>query len=168
MYLIISQKVIFINHVIIPSFKTFCNKLKGYQLFLRLLPSLCESKDKFNADHMPESQADLYPYDKDNPFIKIVSEPSEINRAVSAMLEVINREKGLALDCEWRVQFEGRRKKKTESKVGLTQIAYFNKNECDRVQFLLIRTNKLRKLPGNMVQLLQDTSLTIVGVNVGG
>ena len=80
----------------------------------------------------------------------------------------MNKEIWVALDYEWQVEFYSRPKKKKEYKVGLIQLAYCNKEQNDRVQYLLLCTHKLRKLPGNLVSFLQDNSFPIVAVNIGG
>ena len=84
------------------------------------------------------------------------------------MMSVMNKDLGVAVDCEHRVQFNGRGMRVKEWKVGLIQFAYFNKNTGDRMQFLFVRTHKLKRLPGNVVTFFQHNSFNIVGVNLGG
>lgn len=127
-----------------------------------------DQKDAFDSLPRPKTQSKLamYPYDVSTPFVKNVHIGKDIGLAIAAMSEVMNTAKGMALDCEWKVKFDGNGKK-TEWKIGLIQLAYYN-NDPNIKQYLLIRTHQLKKLPSSLVSLLSDNSINVVGVNVGG
>eukprot|EP00956_Cyclotella_meneghiniana_P022745 scaffold43394_cov22-Cyclotella_meneghiniana.AAC.1 len=134
--------------------------------FIEIFESLQNEKKRMNSE-LPQIVANEYPYDPTTPYLKIVSTAVDISLAVSSMREIMNEEKGMALDSEHKVVFNGRGMKTHESKIGLIQFAYYNKNESDRIQYLFIRTHNMSKLPGPLVSLL-SSSIPVVGVNVGG
>ena len=131
--------------------------------------SVREEKDRLNADvpqRNAQSKMAMYPYNGDSPVIKTVDTAQQINLAVSAIKEIIDNAKGLALDCEWKIEFLGNGMKK-EWKISLIQLAYYNTVDNTK-QYLLIRPHKMSTLPSSLVSLLVDNSVNVVGVNVGG
>ena len=144
---------------------------RDYNFFMTTFESLREQNEKFNShtsNANPEVEHPQYFFDHATPFLKIVSTKEQIRLAVASMTSVMNHKKGLALDCEWKVEFNGRGMRTEESKIGLIQFAYCNKNENDRIQVLLIRTHKIKKLPGSLIALLAGSAIPLVGVNIGG
>ena len=150
-----------------PQIVSTDNPSRDNNHLMETFKSLRDQKDEFNKGSTATHGTKTATYPYDDKFVKIVTSQSDICSAVSAMDMIMNKEKGMALDCEWRVQFYGHGKK-NESKVGLIQLAYFNKEQNDRKQYLLIRTHKLDRLPGPLVSLLSSNSVNVVGVNVGG
>jgi hypothetical protein len=143
------------------------NPAADYNFFLNIFESLQRQREMFNSSLPLHNEVNPYPYDPNTPYLKIVETVGDISLAISAMVNIMNANKGFALDCEHRVVFNGRGMKTDEYKVGLIQIAYFNQNEDDRIQYLFIRTHNLKKLPPPLVSLLAG-SVPVIGVNIGG
>ena len=116
---------------------------------------------------MPTEAVNEYLYDNNTPHLKVVDTRDEISLAVSSMREVMNEEMGFALDSEHKVLFNGRGMRQHEHKIGLIQIAYFNRHANDWKQYLFVRTRDIDRLPGPLISLLAS-SVPIIGVNVGG
>jgi hypothetical protein len=114
------------------------------------------------------SYASPYPYDKDNPYLVCVSKQADIDLAIAAMLDVMNTERGLGFDCEWKVDFDMMGNTVRQYKPGLFQFAYFNGNHDDRIQHLFIRTHRTQCLSRGLLSLSSNNSINLVGVNVGG
>ena len=154
-----------------PELASTDNPSRDTKFLLETFESLREQKKAFNSSPVPPVPTNntLYPYDADaiKQRLKVVESKDDINQAATAVQFVMNKEKGLALDCEWRVEFLGHGRK-NESKIGLIQLAYFNKEQDNRKQYLLIRTHLFDTLPHNLINLLTDNTFNIVGVNVGG
>ena len=111
-----------------PRIVSVDNPISDCNLFLCKFESLRDEKAKFNSNQAPViGGLPPFPYDPDTPFLKVVEEPSEINLAVSSMMSVMNKDLGVAVDCEHRVQFNGCGTRVKEWKVGLILFAYFIK-----------------------------------------
>eukprot|EP00956_Cyclotella_meneghiniana_P003609 scaffold4428_cov57-Cyclotella_meneghiniana.AAC.1 len=136
--------------------------------YLNSFESLQLEKQRMNSGlSRAHTNANPYPYDVTTPYLKIVDKPEDISLAVSSMREIMNTDMGFAFDCEHKVAFNGRGMRTTESKIGLIQIAYFNRHDNDRIHHLFVRTYDKVKLPGPLVSLL-SSNIPVVGVNIGG
>jgi hypothetical protein len=145
------------------------NPSRDYNFYFNMFESIQQQKAKFNAglSDLAAPNESSYPFDPETPHLKIISTAEEINLAIASMMEIMDTQKGFALDSEHKVTFNGRGMGKEESKIGLIQIAFFNKSENDRIQYIFIRTHKLKKLPIPLVRLLSGP-VPVIGVNVGG
>ena len=76
------------------------NPLKDCDFFLRLLGSPQDQNSRFNSD-IEEHPSDLssYLYSPENSFFTIKSNHNEVNLTTAAMLNVMNRAKGISLDA---------------------------------------------------------------------
>ena len=97
-----------------------------------------------------------------------MSKQEDIDLTITAMLDVMNTERGLGFDCEWEVDFNAMGKTVKRYKAGLLQFAYFNGNQDDRIQHLFVRTHRTQCLSRGLLSLLSNNSTNLVGVNVGG
>jgi hypothetical protein len=57
-----------------------------------------------------------------------MSKQEDIDLTITAMLDVMNTERGLGFGCEWEVDFNAMGKTVKRYKAGLLQFAYFNGN----------------------------------------
>ena len=110
----------------LPKLVSTDNPSKGYIFFLDFLESLQDQKIQFNSGVVKESILSPYSYNPSNPFLEIIRKQGETDLAVVVMLRVTNKEKGLALECEWRIKFNNNGRKVKQWKVGLIQLGYFN------------------------------------------
>lgn len=111
-----------------PQIVSTDNPSRDNNHLMETFKSLRDQKDEFNKGSTATHGTKTATYPYDDKFVKIVTSQSDICAAVSAMDMIMNKEKGMALDCEWRVQFYGHGKK-NESKVGLIQLAFSTKNK---------------------------------------
>ena len=111
-----------------PQIVSTDNPTRDYNFFLNSLESLRDQKAKFDSGLVQRTALSPYPYDANNPFLQIVSNSAAIRLATAAMLTVTNKGKGMALDCEWRVEFNGCGMRTREWEICLIQLVYFNKN----------------------------------------
>ena len=95
--------------------------------------------------------------------VKVLSTDQEVNLAITAMWDVA-KGKVIGLDAEWTVT-KNRYGQVTESgTVALIQIGYIDGD--DKITTLLVRTNKMKRLPHRLASLLTGHMFTMVGVNV--
>ena len=104
------------------------NPTRDYKFFLNLLESLHDQKAKFDSGLVQQTALSPSPYDANNPFLKILSNSVAIRLAITAMLTVMNKTNDMALDYEWRVEFNGCGMRTREWEICLIQLVYFNKN----------------------------------------
>lgn len=107
-----------------------------------------------------------YPYDTGTPLLKIVTTVKETDIAVPAMLQLMNKECGLAVDCEWKVEHNSAGRPVKTHKIALLQFAYCNANDNDAIHYLFVRTHRTSQLSKSLLSLFSDNSFNIVGVNV--
>ena len=138
--------------------------------FTNIFPSLKEHNNMLNSNGNcdREQGRDLLPecpYYAEN--VRMCTKTNDINLVIDAMREEMQRDKGISVDCEWKVQQNSRGMPTgRQSKISLIQIGYYNSQ--DTIKTILIQTSSFKKLPARLVALLQSDTVQIVGVNVGG
>jgi len=95
--------------------------------------------------------------------VKVLSTAQEVNFAITSMCDVA-RGKVIGLDAEWSVVMNRHGHVTETGKIALIQISYIDGD--DKITTLLVRTNKMAKLPHMLESLLTGETFKMVGVNV--
>ena len=136
--------------------------------FMNAFPSLREHNERLNANGSRETVPGTLqecPYNAEN--VRICHNANDINKIVDSMREEMKREKGISVDCEWKVPRNSRGMATGKpSKINLIQIGYYDSQDILRA--ILIQTRLLKTLPTRLVALFQMDECKIAGVNVGG
>ena len=152
------------------------NPVNDVAYFTNKIPGLRAQQDKFdalvaanNANKLIATEEDSsvdYPFD--SAWVDAIAEGlDEIDGNMAAMMDNIGTQRVIGFDTENKVETtSGRRPTGIRSKVGLLQFAYRDNEKHKHV--LLIRLCKQRKIPGGVLALFRDNSITLVGNNIQG
>ena len=147
------------------------NPTRDKAFLLSKFPSLKAHQEKLDS-LMSQTDAvsveptlPLMPYQSSD--VVVLSKTAEINRFFTAMRNIVaETNKAVAVDAEWKVDLNRDGRPSKSYKVGLIQLCFLDQDGSYKIG--LIRTNKLTRLPTNIISFFKDDSIHIVGVHVGG
>lgn len=150
------------------------NPASDEAFYLNQIPSVREQQQKFNELPPPSMITELSSecvIDMDNEVQKLSTVKhidSHLTALYNAVIDLPVEKRVFALDAEWELEMDSRGQIRGSKRTALIQLGY---RLDGPIQVVLIRTNKMNRLPEQLLNLFKQSkadNLKFVGKQVGG